>query len=144
MLHYEPSLRYNIIEKRRVKQYDTYWESNPTSFSIFQNKLTYNKHSINFKLNELNYLLANIATLGNQLSGYSIAQNDVISYVTNAIGSELYLQPSTMPIHTFCTPYCMMKLVLFCKFFNKYDCYSSGNIFLRVFSFITLNSRKAI
>jgi hypothetical protein len=66
---------------------------NPTSFSILQNKLTYDKHSIHFKLNELNYLLANIAIHENHLSRYSIAQNDVISYATNAIGSDIYLQP---------------------------------------------------
>ena len=55
--------------------------------------LTYDKHSINFKLNELNYLLANIAVLENQLSRYSIEQNYVILYITNALGSDVYVEP---------------------------------------------------
>jgi hypothetical protein len=56
-------------------------------------KLTYDKSSINFKLNELNYLLAHIATFENQLSRYSVAQNDVILYVTNALDSDVYVEP---------------------------------------------------
>ena len=61
-------------------------------------------------MNELNYLLANIALLENQLSRYSIAQNDVISYVTNAIGSELYLQPRHDASSYVFKPYSMIKL----------------------------------
>jgi len=56
-------------------------------------KLTYDQNSITFKLNELNYLLAHIATFENQLSRYSIAQNDVILYVINALDSDVYVEP---------------------------------------------------
>ena len=41
-------------------------------------KLSFNKHSISFKLSELNYLLAVITTIENRLARYVIAQNDVI------------------------------------------------------------------
>ena len=44
-------------------------------------------------MNELNYLLANIAVFENQLSSYTIAQNDVILYVTNALVSDAYVEP---------------------------------------------------
>jgi hypothetical protein len=56
-------------------------------------KLTYDKSSINLKLNKLNYLLAHIATFENQLSRYSFAQNYVILYVTNALESDVYVEP---------------------------------------------------
>lgn len=51
-------------------------------------KLTYHKHSISFKLTELNYLLAAITTIENQLARYTAAQNDVMSYVTTALGAQ--------------------------------------------------------
>jgi hypothetical protein len=51
--------------------------------------LTFHKQS----LNELNCLLINIAKLEDQLSRYCIAQNDVILYVTNALGSDVYVEP---------------------------------------------------
>jgi hypothetical protein len=56
-------------------------------------KLTYNKHSISFKLTELNYLLAAITTFENQLARYTVAQNDVMSYVTTALGAQQYVRP---------------------------------------------------
>jgi hypothetical protein len=55
-------------------------------------KVIVGKCSINFKLNELNYLLTIIATLEDQLSRYSIAQNDVIVYVSGAWGFDVYVQ----------------------------------------------------
>jgi hypothetical protein len=56
-------------------------------------KLTYDKHSTIFKLSELNYLLTAITILENQLARYYIAQNDVMTYVTTALGSQVYVQP---------------------------------------------------
>lgn len=55
-------------------------------------KLTYDKKYFNFKLNELNYLLAIITVIENQLPRYSIAKNDVIFYATNVLGSDKYVQ----------------------------------------------------
>jgi len=55
-------------------------------------KLAYNKHSISFKSSELNYLLAAITIFEKQLARYSIAQNDVMTYVTTALGSQVYVQ----------------------------------------------------
>jgi hypothetical protein len=56
-------------------------------------KLTYDKRSISFKLTEINYLLAAITTIENQLARYAVAQNDVMSYVTTALGAQQYVQP---------------------------------------------------
>ena len=41
-------------------------------------KVKYDKHSISLKLNEINYLLAKISILENQLFVYNLAQTDVI------------------------------------------------------------------
>lgn len=56
-------------------------------------KLTYNKLSITLKSNELNYLLANIAVIENQLVRHTAAQPDAISYVTAATGAKTFVQP---------------------------------------------------
>jgi hypothetical protein len=40
-------------------------------------KVKYDKHSISLKLNEINYLLAKITILENQLDMYNLAQTDV-------------------------------------------------------------------
>jgi hypothetical protein len=59
-------------------------------------KLTYNKCCINFKLDELNYLLLNIAELEDQLSRYSIEQNDVLLYVAITLVADVYGQPRSL------------------------------------------------
>lgn len=57
-------------------------------------KVIYDKQSTSFKLTELNYLLSTIALLENQLARYSFGQHDVMTYVTNALGSDVFVQPS--------------------------------------------------
>ena len=54
--------------------------------------MPYDKHSISLKLNELNYLLATIAVLENELARYILAQHDVITYVTAATGTNVFIQ----------------------------------------------------
>jgi hypothetical protein len=45
-------------------------------------KVRYDKHSISLKLSELNYLLAKISILDDQLGKYILAQTDVIIQAT--------------------------------------------------------------
>ena len=56
-------------------------------------KVIYDKQSISFKLTKLNYLLSMIAILENQLARYSFGQHDVMTYITNALGSDVFVQP---------------------------------------------------
>jgi hypothetical protein len=55
-------------------------------------RLTYDKHSINFKFRELNYLLAAIIVIENQLARYSIAQNGIMTCVTTLLGPQVHIQ----------------------------------------------------
>jgi hypothetical protein len=56
-------------------------------------KLTYDEYSIGVKLTELNYVVATITMLENQLARYSISQPDVLTYFTSALVSDVYVQP---------------------------------------------------
>jgi len=58
-------------------------------------KITYGEDSISFNWSELNYLLATLAVLENQLARYNctVVQFDVMTHITCALGSEVCVQP---------------------------------------------------
>jgi len=50
-------------------------------------------------------LLAAITTTENQLARYTVAQHDIMSYVTTVLGAQQYVQP----LHAFCWTFYLMN-----------------------------------
>jgi hypothetical protein len=57
-------------------------------------RLTVAKQSVNLKLSELRYLLNMFHIVQNQLNDYIIALPDVMQYITIAITSDVYVEPT--------------------------------------------------
>jgi hypothetical protein len=57
-------------------------------------RITYDKHYISFKLDELRYLSNTLYMLQNQLTYYTLALPDLLNYVAKALPSTVYVEPS--------------------------------------------------
>ena len=62
-------------------------------------RLTIGNQTVNLKLNEVRYLLGMFHIIRDQLDLFLHAQNDLMMYVTNALSSVVYVQPTSNLTH---------------------------------------------